>query len=202
MAKGHFFFILLSVATLSCNESLPPRDDPREILQPDIKALYVVTPATNGVAVSATFTNIFDETLEGRLAISGKVELQWDRFPDVKKVITLNSANLTYARKYNGITGELTLDPGDSVIISCLWSVMADSEAHMRNMIFLFGSDSRCNLRRVASSQTFTARGEARIFRNTAPLFLGETKVTFCLLTNFVDFRLCPPLPACDLYPP
>ena len=201
MTKSDLLFSLLSIVTLSCTESLPPRDAAVDFLQPHISATYVVIPSTNGVAVSVRFINIFDETLEGRLAIAGKVELIWDRFPEIKKVITLNSTNLTYARKYNGVTGELTLDPGDSVIISSLWSVMADSEAQIRNTIFLFGPDSRCGLRRVASSQTFTAKGEARIFRNTAPMLFGETKVTFCLVTNWVDTRLCPPLPACDLYP-
>lgn len=192
------FFLFLSFAALSCNESLPPHD-PVEFLQPHIEAEYVVAPATNGVAVSVKFINVFDETLQGRLGISGKIELAWKLFPDVKKVIDLNSTNLSYARNYNGITGELTLAPGDSVIISCLWSVMADSEAQMRNMIFLFEPDSKCGRRRVAHSQTFTVTGEARIFRNNAPMSLGQTDVSFCAVTNWVGTNFCPPLPACDL---
>jgi len=195
----YFLNSVLCFVTLSCTESLPPRVDSPELLKAHIKAAYNLSPSFNGVSVSVTFINIFDETLEERLGIFGNVELMWDRIPQVKKVITLNSNNLSYAKNYNRITGELAIDPGDSVVISARWSVMADSEAQIRNQIFLFTFDRTCLYgRRIASSQTFTARGDARLFLNTVPISFGETKLTFCLVTNWIAPNSCPPPPACD----
>lgn len=193
-----FFFLLVILASFSCNELLPPREDPKNVLAPSIHAGYSLTALSNGVGVTAKFVNIFDETLQGHLSIGGRFDLTWMRFPDVKKIGMLSSSNLAFARNYNGITGELTIDPGDSVTVTYFWWIMADSEAVLRDQIFQLVRDMSCQngfARSVAEPETFIVTGEVRVFRNTAPIQMGQTEVSFCLVTAYVDpIHGCAPL--------
>lgn len=207
-------FVSLVFLIAFCDESLPPHSDPNKVFQLTLKAEYVLLPAANDVVISMKFVNIFDETLVGRQGISGRVELTWERFSYVKKVINLNSTNLNFARNYNNLTGELIVAPGDSVILSCAWHVMADSEKVLRNQIFLLNPDNTCAepggypaRRFLAEPETFLITGDVRVFRDTAPLNLGSNEFTFCLVSAWIPVgsiypKCLPPVTPCSIGPP
>lgn len=188
----------------SCTESLPPREDPAIRFLPSLSATYYLTPRSNGLSVWCWLRNTYDETLQGRLAFDGKVEIIWQTDPSVKKVDRLTPTNLGYARNYNSQTRILTLDPGDSVGITYTWSIMDDSEADLRSRIFELRPDMGCleggvPIRWIADTESFWITGSMMLFEGVGFTTLGFTQTSFCLVSDYISPRQCSPTP---IWPP
>jgi hypothetical protein len=177
------------------------------LFKASIRAEYVLQPNANGVGVTCVLKNVYDETLQAKAAVTGKVEITWAENLQLKKVGYLTTANLAYARNYNSQTGVLTIDPGDSITVTYHWEITADSEAVLRGQIFTLKPDFSCMFlniprRYIADPETFIITGEVRVFQNTATVKVGQTDATFCLVTAYVPVRECPTVshfPPCGL---
>ncbi len=203
----HLFGIALLVLQGSCTEPLPPREDPAQLLAGEARAEYVLTDVVNGFVVNLWARNIYDETLDARAVISGKVEIAWARDPNIKKVGTLTAANIGFVRHYNSLTGQLTLDPGDSISLFYVWKIMDSTENALRRLIFGLVGDPHCYrdpppgcdtcqriyLRNIAPEETFIVSSEAVFYQNTAPVKFGPILFTFCLASIKIDDRICTP---------
>ncbi len=176
----------------SCDEPLPPRDDPTVVFQGKIEPEFALLSSTNALLVILKVKNVFDESLQGIALLTGNVEIAWAPFPDIRKIATLGPGNLIHARKYDVRTGLLTIDPGDSIVFLYSWNIMAESERQMRAEIFTYRTDSGCPLRKIADMETFIVRAQVRVYDKRSPANFGDTMFSFCHVDTYVDQRSCP----------
>ena len=135
--------MIQAVVSLSCNDSLPAYITPTDFLHatvrmaspPEVNYSYVefsndisVNPVTVSSLPQTIYVDVvssFDETLQDEPDVSGTLEIVDPEIPNLKATIPLTLANFTGVQ-YNPSTKLLTLDPGDTLRIRCIWRYKSD----------------------------------------------------------------------------
>lgn len=201
LAKKNLFSLLLililaSLTIGSCDENLPAYRDPSDLMEGKIEGQYVLTISDNSVKVYLTIRNVFDETLEGQALIDGTLEIESSRDPQIRKSAQLRPSNLINARGYNGNSGVLTIDPGDSIRLGYSWNLVADNGTNLRSQFFRYTPDPTCRVpdRQIANEETFILRGELKVFDRIPVVRCSPAAFTFCYVNIWVNPKDCPPI--------
>lgn len=158
----HFSIIIL-VFSLSCDESLPPRQDPSELFKAHLQGYYVYTQFANNVVINLIAVNNFDETLSDRVGLTGTIVITSNRDTSVHKTFQLSLSNMIHGT-YDPVKGILTVNPGDSVVIQIMWDFTDDEGGSLPNYFFQYSLDRTCTQRLVAKSETFFVAGKAKLY--------------------------------------
>ncbi|HEY6950936.1 MAG TPA: hypothetical protein VI758_00945 [Bacteroidota bacterium] len=186
------YLLALAVCLCSCNESLPPRQDPQNVFGQGARAQYICSDVANNVLIDIALTNNFDETLSDTVHFSGTVVVTSERDPSVHKTFALSLSNLVHGI-YDSRSGVLTINPGDSVVIRVIWSLDDDAGASLSSTLFHYHVDPDCAGRLVSSPETFSIVSRTRLF---APLGLTESRTVFQMshFSSWVSPKDCHPL--------
>ena len=131
----------------SCNESLPPYEDPSGYLQGSLLETYVLAHQNNYMGVHVRITNVFDEALDGPVQFQGQVQIRSVKDPSIVKTVSFSALNLTKAKHYDAASSRLTIDPGDTVQLSYSWDFIDDNGRDLRTSFFRFFADTTCPYR-------------------------------------------------------
>ncbi len=186
--------LLVSLLTFvgGCKESLPPRNDPADILQGTIEGLYVLTANENTLKLFLSVRNTYDETLQDTASLRGVFHIVLARDTSYQKTVALADSNLIEGT-YDRISGVLTLDPNAIVRLRYTWNFIDDYGRDLRE-IFHYQPDPQCTDRQLALKEVFVLQGSIRVYRRTTILFPTPVSFSLCYVSNFVDPRFCPPI--------
>ncbi len=174
---------------LSCDESLPPRQDPTDVFRLTVWPYYAYTPADNAVVIHLVMVNNFDETLSGDAGIEGPWVVTSARDTAVHKTIHATLTDIIHA-DYNPYRGVLTVDPGDSVVLETSWDFTDDRGQSLTTGFFRYKPDSTCYQRWVAEREVFTIAGRLKLSRNLGYSAL-QTSIAFRHYSVFVPPNVC-----------
>lgn len=126
------FLVILSFP--QCDEQLPPRSDPQNLLQARVEVYYggavdtLYGPFQNAIWLDVIVRNNYEETLDGIVQYDGALDVVWHGDRDYHKTVALNATNLVEPRvyKYDRATRRLTMDPGDELRFSYIWEFVDD----------------------------------------------------------------------------
>lgn len=140
-----FGLLFFSVCSLSCDETLPPREEPKKFLKASLNAKplivrmdvdssgqlpYGVPPypervsGTNG-SLELSLVSYYNEVLQDEVQIRGTIDVWLAERPDVRTTVTITEADVDYP--VFDPDGLLTLVPGDSVHSARQWSHIASN---------------------------------------------------------------------------
>lgn len=162
---SHILMVLL-VFAVSCDESLPPRQDPSAVFVVQARPVYYYAQTANSMLVELCFINNFDETLSDRLDLNGTMVITSKRDTSVHKTFTIANQNLVYG-SYVPSTGILTVDPGDSIVFGAMWDFTDDYGRQVPSILFQYHVDPLCAARLISDPETFNVLVSTRLF---APL--------------------------------
>jgi hypothetical protein len=176
---------------MSCNESLPPYQDPRNVLQGVPRGKYVLSYFENSLHVSFTIKNVYEETFQAEATFEGTLVITAKRSPAIQKTVHLAAQNITYAANYNKATRVLTLDPVDSVVLSFTWNFVDDAGQDLRVMFFRYLPDTSCLGRYIASEETFLLQGSVNVYEKVPEVSGGPIEYTFCHINAYLSPHEC-----------
>jgi hypothetical protein len=180
--------------SMSCDESLPPYQNPSNVLEGNAKAEYVLSYAENSMHVSFTVKNVYEETFQDQAPLNGTLVMTSKRDSTVQKTFHLTPDNITYAANYSKETRILTLDPGDSVVLSSTWNFIDDAGEDLRLRFFRYAPDTSCSGRYIAPDETFVLQGSMKVYDKLADVKGGPIEYTFCHVNVWVGPHECTPI--------
>ena len=205
--------LVVVISSHSCNESLPPYQEPQQLFNATIDGKYWLSDIEHSLTVFFRITNAFDETLEGPALLTGKIQISSARDTSIHKTFSLGTANLFSGYTLNGKT--LRIDPKQTMVLKATWDFPGDRviDDNGRNLagdtasasFFTYVEDKTCQWRRLARPEDFVLQGTVTIFARTAPVEAHPTIFPFCFVTNFVDVKRCArveTVPPCINWPP
>lgn len=183
-----------------CNESLPPYENPRDLLAGGISATYVLTENQNVVRVFLDVTNRYDETLEGPADFTGSISITMAADPRFNMTFPLSAAQLMTPGVYNSGTGVITIDPGETIRFGVTWDLVASNGVNLPDSVFVYWTDPDCpsggppatpGPRCVAEEVVFLLEGGVTIFETTAPATAAPMMFSLCHVDKFVFGSYC-----------
>jgi hypothetical protein len=107
-----FVAVAMSVIAFSCEEELPPRQDPTKIFMPKIEGYYTVTPSANTFNVYMLIKNIYDETLDDEAILRDTPQIILSNNSSIRKAFEIYSNEKCSLVDSNGCAGGELGDPG------------------------------------------------------------------------------------------
>ncbi len=189
----------------ACNESLPLREEVSDLVTIQARSMYFTTSHSNypgQIRIFITVINHSDETLDDISPMSGSLEIRWNPPKDeegqfrMTKTLKLTSNNIFHA-KYNRFTKRLTVDPGDSVVLSVDWDLVTDDGTDLFEH-FAWKYDTKCLVyveylgdfvkvnRKISVSQNFLVKANIKLFDRLAVLYVQDIMVSQCFMFGHV----------------
>ena len=194
-ACSGLFAVLLVAVSLTCEEALPPFEDPSNPIRAGVlRTRYVLVVDDNSMEIMLTIRHQYDETLEGVTNLDGSVTITSARLPSIHKTINFNYTSLTAAQRYDSSTKTLRFDPGDTLIFRMRWDFVDDAGDSLRNTFFRYNADPNCKYRCIAEEEILLLTANLRLFDNVPSAAYGPEQVSFCYVTDWVDGRVCTPI--------
>lgn len=212
-AAARLLACMLVLLSLSCNEELPPYNEPEVLLNATVEGEYWLSVDDHSLNFYVRMTNTFDETLEGKATLRGEVVAFFARDTTIRKTLPLGISNLI-SGDYTP-DGTLRIDPGKSIVLKAVWrfngnKVIDDGGRDLTfpgedtAAFFSFVEDKTCEWRRFARPEDMILKATVTVYSGKAPVTAGPTVFPFCFVSNFVDVRVCPrvyTIPACRNWP-
>jgi|SRR5579862_3153812 len=188
--NGYWYFsILMSIASISCHESLPGSYDPGNVFIAGLSTQYIVTETENTIHLCVRFRNVFDETLQDTLLLNGYISIALTRDTSYRKTYVLSGANLVRG-KYDPSTNIITADPDSLYILRAIWDFTDDEGRDVRTIMFFQGYPS-C-IHRDTTIETFTVKGQLTIMNHTNPLVFPPVQFTHIIERQTFYPKSCP----------
>ncbi len=197
-----FAGILLAIITAGpvCNENLPPYATPRDYLKGSIQGGYVITDSDNSVKIYLDVTNRYDETLEGPAVLVGEMEISLLRNEAFRKSFAISLGNLMTAGAYNATTGQIKIDPGQTIRFGVSWNLVDENGVDLRDSVFQYWIDPDCpnggppsgsGPRCIAEEERFVIRGSVDVFGQAGHVVAGPEPFILCHVNKFVFGSFC-----------
>jgi hypothetical protein len=163
---------LLAVASLGCDESLPPRDDPTEIVRARLFAMDTrlvmldsVTVTMGSLMVRIELENLYDDVLDGPAQVRGEVRVWLRDLPEKRRTFVWTRADLQTPGVVRGSTATLGVD--SAAMLSAFWDHRTDEgEPFWKFSTFrhLFTPGGQSYY--LSDSVYFQAEGKMQLFRD------------------------------------
>ncbi len=201
-----YFFIICSIFLFSCNEQFPLREEVSDIVTIKIWSLYYTkshSPYPGQIRTYISVMNNTDETLDDISPLIGSVEINWTPRQEegrqfrTSKTLKLSAENIFHGT-YNKFTKRLTLDPGDSLVLSVDWDLVTDDGTDLFKY-FHWNSDLKCRVyyaedinvspkklivgyRSISDQQNFMVKANIKLFDRLAMLYIQNIKISECFM--------------------
>lgn len=183
-------FSLLLFVLYGCQESLPPYEDPRNVLKATISGRYVLSRSENTIKIHLNIVNTFDETFEAKGIFEGTGKLISKRNKDFVHTFKLSASH--WARgKYNPVTGILTMDAGDTLRLIYAWNYLDDQGRDARTMIFSYRVDPTCSVRLISLEETFMLQARIRVYEKIREIVAEPVEYSLCHVPEWIDPKVC-----------
>jgi len=189
--------ILLLLFLNSCHESLPLREDPKDILSGSLTANYAAYISLSTMTITLDVENKFDETLQDRALLEGNLIIRWLGDSQYGKTIKLTKVNLQNNLKYNPNTGILTLDPHEVLHFVYVWDFTSDNGDTIPQKFKTHFSPHCLEVgeKIFVAQESFSIEGSMNIFSHTG--FTKANPLTYTCCYAFGISRSCS-RPSCD----
>jgi hypothetical protein len=196
--------ILPSLFFTSCDETLPDRNDPTNLLTARMSWHYSYSLRENAYSILVIVRNNSDETIQAQAAIAGTIRIEWliplEVTGDIVKTRTdkLDGRNINGARQYDAFTGMITLASGDSITLYYSWNLKMDdstwlpynpafNEARKRDDYKHYGNYCYAGpyVRFFFARQAYRVQASIRIFNQTAILYPADMTISSCYIYPF-----------------
>jgi hypothetical protein len=176
----------------SCDESLPPRNNPKIIFKGDLSCYYFYTLKENDCKFFIDVKNIYSETIQDTAIVQGTIEVILKRDPRYHKTIQLSLQNLTGMYVYDPSTNLLTIDPGKEEVFSATWDFIDDNQVDFTTAIFAYSQDPNCPGRFISQTETFIVKGTIQIIRGGEIVPFGPKEFnTFSIIPSYIVSKIC-----------
>jgi hypothetical protein len=175
----------------SCHESLPLREDPKDILVANLKASYFAYLSDTTMTVNLDVENKFDETLQDSALLEGNLTIRWLTDSQYGKTIKLTKQNLQNNVKYNPSTGILTVDPGEVLHFTYIWNFTNDTGYYItQNFKTYLAPNCLLNGDKIfVARESFSIEGSMNVFTHTG--FTVPGPITFSCCYSFGISKNC-----------
>ncbi len=171
------FIIIIVFLLSSCNESLPPRDEPNEFLAATCQADFSKNDGTNSVLyILISVKNAYTETFSQNADVAGTVVIEWKDHPQQLRHAPISINDLTFYGPWGGrintqstyspFTNTITIPPGDSISLLYVWNYFNDA-GHDLKRSFHYAPDPYDGTRLISDRETFVISASVRLFKST-----------------------------------
>jgi hypothetical protein len=181
---GALLCILCAIAFASCDESLPPRDEPVNFLLITCSMDYYKTRYEEWVYLTVRITNNYTEVFSDTTSIYGSIELIKTDDPSFQKHIDLTVADLKQ-QYFNTLTGQyvtsraeysaaskvLTLPIGQAAVVQYKWNLMSDDSVDLRKIVTFSPDAANPSLLRT-KELPFTVNAGVKVYKKFPMLYL------------------------------
>jgi len=180
--------------SLSCDESLPPRNDPTILVVANLESLYSIGVTANQLYLTVNVKNVYDEAIQDTEQISGTLEIALSRNLQYRKTVQLSRNNLLTVSAYDGATHQLTVNSGQTIQLRYGWDFSTEVQGSSPADFFHFYRDVECPFRQFAYKEVFKVQGTVQLFKSVGPVTFGPVDVPLCYISAWVNPRDCPPI--------
>jgi hypothetical protein len=192
------FLPVLSLFLLSCDEELPPQNNPLNLFVVSSSVQYRYVPETRPTQsyldIFIVYKNLYDETLDDVAAMKGTVSIEWIALPEERGAITpvrtdqLTMDNLFYAEGYNFSNNRLSIDPGDSIVLRYRWNLRTDDSTNLMGQV-KYATDRGCpvfvcggdvGFRAVSNRQQFRLNAAFTVFQRSGVVTMKPADISAC----------------------
>jgi hypothetical protein len=189
----------LVFALWGCDESLPPRNDPVQVLQTSIRVLYPGTvvirdslPLGLMGAFSSSVKNVYNEVLQDTERVRTDVEVWLKDLPAARATIHASSENLVNSRLVRGYF--LTLGIDTAAVVQKQWTHRTDAGIPFWNYADMWPQMTMSGEFYCESAPLrFVGRATVQAFKNAQPVKLPEFE--FVLVYRIFGITCIPPTP-------
>ena len=191
-AAGYALLAILSLFSLTCQESLPTYVFPANIMSFDVKTIEqlsnrIARPGHQLVHMVLIGKNTFDEVFEDSVDVRGSARIWWKRKPRRFRTIELSAQNLSDPGLIKN--GKMMLLPGQQFGLDLYWNLMSDDSLYLvSEMIFTnLRQERQCDWDVACSDpETFVVEASLSVYDKigyvSAPArefnFVGTTCIT------------------------
>ncbi len=196
---GSYCVIVFAFILVSCNETLPLREDLSNLVNIKVRSSYITTShssAAGSIRALVTVTNNTDETLDDIAAMTGTMEISWiapkeeERIFNKTRTFTLSSNDIFYAKNFNRLTKRLMLNPGDSVVLFVDWNLKTNDSTYILYYFpsqndpqcFVYNNTGGAGNRRISTGQNFLVKANVKLFDRLAVLYVQPFSLRQCFM--------------------
>jgi hypothetical protein len=174
--------LTLAIAVLvSCNEELPPYIEPTDLLSVRVEAKPIVESTMRFQKFTLIVKNIFDETLEGRAAITGSLIVWLADSVQYKKTFSISAINLApNSASYNPATGRLSLDAGQTFNLILYWDLSDDAGKDLVRVFTAYPPYAECFAPAAGYRIHTIVRVSLFVFESRGKQLHNQSDVWFC----------------------
>jgi len=174
---------------ISCEESLPPYQDPTDALTGSVRGRYTYTATENNVKIDIIIVNTFDETFEAEGILEGRATITLQRDQSVVKTVDI-TPSLWANGDYNPATRVLHMDPGDTLRLMYTWFFDDDSGEDVRDR-FLYVKQPSCTLRSISLEEAFFLRANVKVYDKAPEVAAPQALFSICHVDVWIPPQVC-----------
>lgn len=174
---------------LSCNESLPVYEPPRDVLALTVSQVEqmndrIAPPGRQAVHIVIDGENIHDEVFLDSVHITGSVRIWWKRRPLRSITIPLDQRNLVNPNLVQN--GKMLLLPGQKFSLDFFWNMRSEDSVYLPNeMNFAYLIRRTCGIGiACADPEEFVVETSLLVYERLGILPAPPKEFTFIAKTN------------------
>jgi hypothetical protein len=186
--------VLCAMLFASCDEVLPPRDEPVDYLRISCSMEYYQSRFEESVYVTIRITNNYTEVFSDTTSIYGTLSFFKSDDASFQKHVDLTAADLKSVY-FNPLTGQyvasradytagskvLTIPIGQSAVLQYKWNLLSDNLTDLRKIVNYFPDPVNPLLLRT-NTLRFTMNAGVKVYKKTPMLYLQPEVKTIRLL--------------------
>ena len=179
---------------LSCNEELPPRGDPNNVVACGSDLTYNFGITSNEMRIELNVANTHDETLEDKASLTGYLIVQLVRDRSFSKRLNFTVGNAQSPPNYNSGTHVLRIDPKAKIIFQQTWDLVDDLGRDLKVDAFHYINDPGCTNRKISRPEIFVVEGKFTVFDKLGEIEIPQSSYQFCYVNFWANPSACPPI--------
>jgi hypothetical protein len=175
--------MLCFVLFASCDESLPPRDEPQNFLVASTNAFYYNAHGADFFYLTVFIRNNYTETFSDTAAIFGTITLQWKEDPSFQRHFDLTGADLkksyfdpitkgtsTAQSDFSPISKILTIPENGYTVFQVLWDLRSDNHQNIKDYLKFYTDPLSSEFDRTGD-MTFVVNSGIHLYKNISSIY-------------------------------